>query len=143
MHRSQEIINTITTLLTGLDTTGSNVAQTRVYPARTTPAITIQRGADTIEQILNGSVVDRFLEVIVSIHVSDSPDQLDLVASNVAEETYIAMIADITLGLDYVIDTDLIAEQAPEMSPDAETPTMLLQQQWRIHYRHSYTDPAN
>lgn len=141
MHRSQEILSTITTLLTGLSFTGSNVLQTRYYPTQNLPALTIQREADTVQDFLSNSFVDRYLELSVSIHVAGDPTKLDESASDIAAEVYTAILANPNLGLSYVIDAIPLGDSSPEISGESETPTMLLQQQWRIHYRHSYQNP--
>ena len=85
--------------------------------------------------------MDRFLEVVISIHVKGSPDTLDLQATNIAKETYTALMFDPTLGLDFVIDLIPLGELDPDLSGEAQEPTMQLPQAWRIHYRHDYRNP--
>lgn len=141
-HRSKEVLDAFVAALTGLSTTGDNVDLTRAYPWDKEAAITVRRGTDSVQQYLTNTFIDREFEVVVTLHVRVSADQIDIYLSQMAGESHVAIMADPTLGLSFVEDVDLIQEAEPAVSGEAETPTALMEQRWRVQYRHNISDPS-
>jgi len=99
-HVRQQIREQISTTLTGLTTTGSNVYQSRVYPLENInlPALIIYTKSETSEPIVIGTdrVMSRELSIIVEGYVkatSNFDDTIDTISKEVEE----AIAADRTL----------------------------------------------
>lgn len=145
-HREQEIFNAIVTAVTGLTTTGSNVYPHRVYdlPASNAAAIGVRLGpsvptADDGYQ--NISFVDRLCVVYTRVHLKVTEASLDDQLLKVEREIWQAIMADRTLGLAFVIDTQPGGREESELD-QAEKPTLACDIEWRVLYRHSLTDPG-
>jgi hypothetical protein len=97
-HIRQQIREKIGTILTGLNTTGSRVYESRVYPLETVPALVIYTKAESSEPIVIGTdrVMSRELSVVVEGYAkatSNFDDTIDTISKEVEE----AIAADRTL----------------------------------------------
>jgi hypothetical protein len=97
-HIRQQIREKIGTTLTGLNTTGSRVYESRVYPLETVPALVIYTKAESSEPIVIGTdrVMSRELSVVVEGYAkatSNFDDTIDTISKEVEE----AIAADRTL----------------------------------------------
>ena len=122
-HIRKSIRDNITTALTGLTTTGSNVYQTRFYPLAEAklPALTVYTKSEATEYgtINPPRTQMRTLEVTVEAYVSGNSgvdDTLDTIAVEVEE----ALAADVTRGGN-AKDT-LITSFDADFSGDGENP---------------------
>lgn len=139
-HRAETILDTVTTLLTGLATTGTNVYRARVYPVDAFPAITVEKGED-IAREAEDAVLDTVLREMVLrvvMHVNQNTN-VETTLHQVAAEVYAALAADATLGLSYVFDCDIIGDDAPEIEDSQDLPVARLVSNWAIFYEHSKT----
>lgn len=100
-HVRQQIREYFGTNLTGLNTTGSNVFESRVYPLDNTrlPALLIYTKSEASEPIVIGTdrVMSRELSVVVEGYVKSTTnfdDTIDTISKEVEE----AIAADRTLG---------------------------------------------
>ena len=97
-HIRQQIREKFGTTLTGLNTTGSRVYESRVYPLETVPALIIYTKEESSEPIVIGTdrVMSRELSVVVEGYAkatSDFDDTIDTISKEVEE----AIAADRTL----------------------------------------------
>jgi hypothetical protein len=89
-HIRQQIREKIGTILTGLNTTGSRVYESRVYPLETVPALVIYTKAESSEPIVIGTdrVMSRELSVVVEGYAkatSNFDDTIDTISKEVEE----------------------------------------------------------
>jgi len=145
-HRAEQILDAIKTTVTGLATTGANVARDRVYPIGATinNALSIYQGSDDPATTEDQSwfILHSFLafRIDIQIRLSSSIDisqQLNLIR----KEIVIALQADPTLGLGFVVD--LIEGSALEPIEDhADQPIAKQSFNWTVHYERSRADPS-
>lgn len=143
-HRAESIIDTVKTRVTGLTTTGSNVFRGRVYPAQASelPGLWLYLGPDEPQADYSQDLIDSLLTVHIEAAVKSPTAQIDTELNKIREEVTIALQADYTQGLAYVIDT-LEGEVAePELSGEGEQPVGVLRMTWQFLYRRSRTDPG-
>lgn len=122
-HVRQSIRSNITTTLTGLATTGSNVHQTRFYPLAEAklPALTIYTKSEETEYgtVKVPRTQVRSLAVTVEAYVSGNSgvdNTLDTIATEIEEALY----TDLTRG-GFAKDTQITGFEA-EFSGDGENP---------------------
>ena len=122
-HIRKLIRDNITTALTGLTTTGTNVYQTRVYPLAESklPGIAIYTKSEDVEYqtITTPRAQERVLLVAVEAYVkalANYDDTLD----TIAEEVEAALYTDLTRG-GYAKDTRVISFDS-QFSGDADQP---------------------
>lgn len=138
-HRSETILETVKTRLTGLATTGSRVERARIWAVEECPAIAIDKGDDLPRDDARGfSHQDRQLDFVVTAFVKATGNPESALAQ-IAAEVYAALFADVTQGLAYVMDTHWIGDAQPEFSTETETRTASMRMSYRIWYRHSIT----
>ncbi|MGR8917980.1 MAG: hypothetical protein ACU85V_00055 [Gammaproteobacteria bacterium] len=59
---------------------------------------------------------------------------------DLAAEVHALIMADYTLGLSYVVDTDPLGFEEPELDDDGDQVRALLRMNWRTHFRTSVAD---
>lgn len=134
----------VLTKVTGLTTTTANAFRGRVRPlqAAELPALFVYQGQDEITQNLLQGQLNSVLTVHLDAVVKSASAQVDTVLNMIREQVTIALQADYTQGLSYVIDTREIAADAPDLSGDADQPTGVMRMNWQIHYRRSRANPG-
>lgn len=135
MHTAKQIFDAITAAVTGLATTGNRVEQTRGYPVGRLPALTVQVISSNPERTLAEAYIDERLDVEVLAHVAGSADTLDDQLFQIHAEIYSAVMANRSLGLPFVIDTEPGAFRV-ENQDGAETPTAMATVSFSVSYRH-------
>lgn len=134
-HRAETILQTITTTLTGLTTTGANVTRARAYNLAALPALTIAKGADqVIEDWVMGGI-GRKLQIEITAH-AQATDNLETRLNQIATEVYAALTANTTQGLIYVYETELKSDNAPQIESELSQPTGQMSMTWEIEYEH-------
>lgn len=143
-HRTEQILSAIQALVTGLVTTGANVDRGRYYPidAAIAHALTVAQGQAVLSSEQTNSFVDVELEVRVIAHTKQQANNLDTVLNQIAKEVYIAIMADRSLALPFVIDTHWRGTTLPELSGETEAPAARQEIIFAVKYRHSITDPS-
>ena len=142
MHRAELIMQEVLANITGLTTTGANVERSRVYKIDALPALTLEQGEDAVaDESTNMAFIDRLLSIRIVAHAKAVSD-FDQVLNTIREEVYIALMADRTQGLGFVIDTMPMGDDEPEFSADSEKPVGKQVINFAIHYRHSVTNPG-
>jgi len=140
MHRAEAIMDAVNTAILGLTTTATRVVRARVRTVENAPALSLEQGADDVNPELSSfPKVARELNVKIIAHVKDNVDadsNLNLIRS----EVFAAMRADNALNLTYVVDIDLIGDDEPEFTGEADQIVGRQVMNYVVKYRHSWTD---
>lgn len=141
-HKAEQILGAVTTALTGLTTTGSNVQRARVYevPDGVDQALSIQMGADELLEEGNMAYIDRLLNIEVVAHAKAGTG-VDTTLNQIRAEVHQALYTDRTQGLGFVINTYCNGDDAPEFSGEADSPVARQVLNYVVHYRHAVADP--
>lgn len=149
LHRAEQILAQVATLLTGLTTTGANVTRARIYPHADTalPALSILQGEDNPRRDDEAGAlmafIDHELEVVIDAHVQAASGVLDTTLNLIRKEISIALHADRQIGLPtIVINTIEGGAEAPELSGEGAQRTARQRLHYFIKYRRSRTDPS-
>ena len=146
--RAETITAAVTTLLTGLATTGANVQRGQVYPheADKLPALSVFMGDDVIEMELQTAWLDWQLTILVETTVKVTTDYttyqslVDQQLNAIREEVHAALLANHTLGLAYVHDIEPISASRPRLSGEGDTPMASQVLTFNVKYRTSRAD---
>src|SRR3990172_190104 len=132
-HRREQIIDAVKTTLTGLITTGSNVFRGRVQelPDASLPALCIYQGEDREIGQYAQAKIDRELDITVEVLVKTSTTQVDELLNLIAKEVCVALQADYTQGLNFVINSIEGDTGKPELSGEGEKPSAAMAMQWK------------
>ena len=97
-HKRTSIRNNVTTTLTGLTTTGSNVFESRIYPNELAklPLLNIYSNTETSELSSIGKI-ERNLEIMVE-GFAKATTNVDEALDTIAKEVEIALATDLTRG---------------------------------------------
>jgi len=146
-HNREQVMDAVTTIVTGLATTGANVFRARVFPQdqANLPALLVYQGED--EPILDTEsqqydFIDSVLSVIIEAWVNASSGNIDETMNLINKEVIIALQADRTQGLGFVIDTDEGVVSAPELLDEGNKRTGFMTMEFFIKYRRQRTDPS-
>jgi len=140
-HRAIAILDAFTTALLDLPSVGDNVFKGRIQDFENTPSHSIYLGQSTAE-INNTSIVDQAQIIRDEITVAGREEELDAELLNIHREAYVAIMADITLGLPFVIDTFLVGMAEPDYNDEGRYAIQTAVFTWQVNYRHSYLDPG-
>jgi len=133
-HLRQQIRDRITTTLTGLATTGSNVYQTHVYPLAESklPGIAIYTNSHDIEPLTIDPprTLRNMLDVVIEIYAkgSSSDDTLD----TICEEVELALYND--LELNGLAQDSYQVSMEVSQSGDGDQPVTLGRMVYRVTY---------
>jgi len=97
-HKRTSIRNNVTTTLTGLTTTGSNVFESRIYPNELSklPLLNIYSNSETSELLSIGKI-ERNVEIMVE-GFAKATANVDEALDTIAKEVEIALATDLTRG---------------------------------------------
>lgn len=143
-HRREQILDAVVTTLTGLTNTAGNVFRGRVHavPENKLPALCVYQGEDREIGQYAQAKIDRELDITVEALVKTSTEQVDELLNTIAKEVCVALQADYTQGLNFVINTIEGDTGKPELSGEGEKPAAAMTMLWKFHYRRSRTDPS-
>lgn len=143
-HRAEQIVAAVVTKITGLTTTGARVYRGRLYPLQPTelPALLVYLGADTDGVTLGQSLRESVLNIGLDAVVKTVATQIDTLLNQVRKEVTIALAADHTQGLGFVLDSIEGDAAEPEPSGEVDQPTGRQRLNWQFRYRRSRTDPS-
>jgi hypothetical protein len=139
-HVRKQIRDDVTTAITGLATTGTNVFQSRVYPneAAKLPSLCVYTTTESSEVIsLNPARIGRELEVVVEGYVKAKTgldDTLDTIAVEVEE----ALAVDITRG--GIAHETFITGTEIGLSEEGEQPIGIIKMTFQVNYVTASTD---
>lgn len=145
-HRREQVMDAVVTKVTGLITTGTRVHRARVFPqeAAALPALLVYQGPDIPVDDDNEKYdfIDSDLEINIEVWVQASTGNVDETLNLINKEVVIALSADRTQGLNFVIDTNEDEVSEPEFSGDGNKRTGKMIMQFIVLYRRSRTDPS-
>ena len=146
-HRATQIFARFGVLLNNLATTGANIFPHRGYALaeNVNNALTTRLGPDmpvADEGYTNIGFMDMDLIIHVRIHARTTEANLDDQLMLIRKEIHIALMADHTLGLAFVLDIIPAGMDEPSYESDGEKPTIAADTHWKVRYRHSITDPS-
>jgi hypothetical protein len=97
-HKRTSIRNNVTSTLTGLTTTGSNVFESRIYPNELAklPLLNIYSNTETSELLTIGKI-ERNLEIMVE-GFAKATSNIDEALDTIAKEVEVALGNDLTRG---------------------------------------------
>ncbi|MCH7882125.1 MAG: hypothetical protein IIB69_11250 [Proteobacteria bacterium] len=146
--RAEQIIQAVKTLITGLATTGANVQRGQVHRHQESelPALSLRMGADIPAGEHQTGLVDWELGILIestaSVNASYTANEslIDQVLNSIRKEVHIAIMADHTLGLGFVIDIRPGPANEPILSGESKEPTGSQVVEYIVIYRTSRTD---
>ena len=145
-HRAEQIMDAVVAKLTGLATTGANVTRGRVYniERQAIPHLSIYRGENrpVADADQNMAFSDWVLAVNIEAVVKSATSQIDEVLAQIEKEVTIALKADRTQGLEFVLDTMEAGSSEPALDGDGDQPVATMIMQFLFKYRRSITDPS-
>ena len=146
-HPEDQIMDQVLSLLTGLATTGSNATRGRIRPENPNelPAIGVYLGPDEPVEPEGGTSfqkLDSDLTVKVIAIVTGKEDQLDKKLSQIRREVTVALMADETLGLPFVIVTEEGRAEEPVVDGEGRTFVAYREMSWTVTYRRDRRNPS-
>lgn len=137
--RAISAFDALVTTVTGLTTTADRVRKSRVYllPDSQSNALSIRAGGETVVE-WNSATVHKSREFTISIHVAAKEAEIDDIVLKIESEIWAAIQADVTLGQNFIMDTEFVSSNEIEHEPGAKT-TALVEQTWAVQYVHSIT----
>ena len=140
--KAEQILSAITALVTGLTTTTSSVFRGYPYNIPAVPALGISQGSDTPieDQLDNMSYIDSILQVTITAYykgLSGAETQANLIR----KEVYAAMMANDTLGLNFVHRCKPTGTGKPQIA-QGEQPVSAMDINFDVFYRHNYIDAS-
>lgn len=141
-HRAVDVVEAVHGLLLDLPLVGQNVFKGRVYDYdNNTPSHSLFLGSADAETT-NTQVTDEQQLIRDQITVTGSEEILDKTLLEVHAEAYVKIMADITLGLAFVQETEYLGMSEPDYIEEARRPILQAVFTWRVTYRHSYLNPG-
>ena len=100
-HRAETILEAVKVLVTGLATTGANVARGRAYALGVdqVPALRVSEDTAEIEEAHTPDRLIEILDIVIEAEVAEITDQVDTVLNTIREEITVKLAADHKLGL--------------------------------------------
>lgn len=142
-HRAEQIMQAVVTNVTGLVTTGTNVFRARdaVLPQTSLPALLVYTGDDVPQAMYSQELIDSELRFYIEAIAKSPTAQLDTLLNLIRSEVTVALQADFTQGLQFVIETLEGTADEPELQSEGDQPIAKMRMNWRIIYRRSRTNP--
>lgn len=134
-HKAKLILDAVTALVTGLESTSDRVEQSRAYKKADLPALAVNMGPlNTTVQ--TGNVSNAVLEINIDIYVGGSEDQIDDLILQSHAEIQAALMANPNFGLSFVIDTEAKSLDAPEIELGAKV-IAVTTARFQVTFRHA------
>lgn len=142
MHKTIVIRNAIISSLEPLEISGTVREITRgARNANNYPSISVLIGSDDVAN-KNSAFINWELTVYTDIFIASKDEDVDALAQGVRKEIHKALLADYTLGLDFVTEVDPLGQQDPKHSDDSDVYTSVTRVAWLVRYRTSVADPS-
>lgn len=145
-HRAEQIVEAVKGKVTSLTTTGSRVFRSRTgeLPDGSLPGLVVSQGPDVPRSdggSSSWSYIDGDLTITIDAIVKETSDILaEQKLNRIRKEVTIALMADRTQGLSFVMNTTE-GQAIPELERgDKVRGTMRMD--YTFHYRRSRTDPS-
>jgi len=143
-HRAEQIAVELEVILSNLSITGENVFRGRVHSLddNQIPALAFFIESEQPLEVYNNNLQDRLLEFMIEGYVKTTDaDSIDSQLNQIRKDVTIAINADRTLGLAFVVDT-MEGEARYQLEGEADQNIGSVTMQWSVHYRRSITDPS-
>ena len=143
-HRAETLLVAVVTTVTGLTTTGSNVYRGKLTPIPPTVnnALKVYLGPDAHLADMSPALQDWELTVYLDSYTRSPTLQIDTQLNKIREEVTVALNADHTQGLSFVVNTTEGDADEPELSGQAAAASGSMRMAWKFHYRRSRTNPG-
>lgn len=149
LHRAEQVMVKVLTLITDLTTTTTSVERDRPYSEEQAglPSLSLSMGEDVgkdddDEDSVNQHI-DSVLEINIEAAVNASSGALSTQLNLIRKEIVVALMADHQLGLPtFVHNTKEGPAESPEISGDGEKRIARQGFTWFVKYRRSRTDPS-
>lgn len=143
-HRAETLIEQVRTNLTGLAATSDHVYRGRAYPLepKNLPALLLYLGPDEPLALHSQTLLDSLLTLRIEARVKAPVAQLDTLLNEIREQVTVALQADYTQGLAFVLDTREGAAAEPDFSTESDQPVGSQVYTWQFLYRRSRTNPG-
>ena len=142
MHKSIVIRDRVASLLEPLETNATVREITKgARNANNYPSISVLIGSDDVAN-KNSAFINWELTVYTDIFIASKDEDVDALTQGVRKEIHKALLADYTLGLDFVTEVDPLGQQDPKHSDDSDVYTSFTRVAWLVRYRTSVADPS-
>lgn len=140
----EQIVAAVQTTVTGLTTTGAQVDRGRAddIPSELMPCLRVAMGDDKLEDPYLPALIDAVLDVSVFAHAHDSATNIETLLNKIRGEVTVALLANRTLGLGFVIGIFEVGARKPELAGDLAKPAGRMEIQFQVRYRRSANDPS-
>ena len=137
-HRAEQVLDTIHDNIKGLTSTKNRAYRDYLYDIKTTPAINlIYLGEELADS--RHTTTDWWLNFAIEIYVK--AEGFSTTVNKIRSEITVALFADYTQGLSFVIDLEELDLEQPDTSFESEKPTVRQTMNWRIKYRRNISTP--
>lgn len=142
MHKAIVVRDRVVSLLEPLETSGNVREITKgARHANDYPSISVLIGPDDVAN-KNSAFINWELTVYTDIFIASKDEDVDALTQDVRKEIHKVLLADYTLGLDFVTETDPLGQQDPKHSDDSDVYTSVTRVAWLVRYRTSVADPS-
>ena len=146
LHKAERIMQAVYVLCLDQATTGGNVYRSLVYGHETEklPAINLTMGADTPAETeqQNIALTDYILRVNCdAVCQKLQYSAVETTLNEIRAEITAALLANRTLGLDFVIDVIEVGAEEPQLTGEGEKPMALQRFSFDVKYRRAVNDP--
>ena len=142
MHKAIVVRDKVASLLEPLETSGTVREITKgARHANDYPSISVLIGPDDVAD-KNSAFINWELTVYTDIFIASKDEDVDALTQGVRKEIHKALLADYTLGLDFVTEVDPLGQQDPKHSDDSDVYTSVTRVAWLVRYRTSVADPS-
>lgn len=142
MHKAIVVRDRVVSLLEPLETSGNVREITKgARHANDYPSISVLIGPDDVAN-KNSAFINWELTVYTDIFIASKDEDVDALTQDVRKEIHKVLLADYTLGLDFVTEIDPLGQQDPKHSDESDVYTSVTRVAWVVRYRTSVADPS-
>lgn len=133
-----QILDRFESLLKPLTLTEERVYRGRIYNKDNTPSISIYMGRSPFT--LRGQFIDQSMEIKQLITVTENESNLDKKTLEVFNQSLSVIMADHTLGFNFVKYIEPTGMGEPQILGESSKPIQQTEFAWKVHFRHSLID---
>jgi hypothetical protein len=145
-HRADQVIDAIVALMPSTSTNFKHRVLSLSSEEGDTPARSVRMGEDEPvdeDGMDNFTFIDSRLTVEIDHKLEDPDEQTALERLlEMRRGTHVALMADDTLGLSFVIGTYYGGADAPQRDAEKSLVAGVITSRWFVHYRSNKADPA-
>jgi len=143
LHRAEQVIAAFVTAVTGLTTSGANVARGRdtPWPLETTDALNVYMGPEALIEDESDFPDGYWVQTIfIDVKTRQASVQVDTQLNLMRAEITAAIMADHTLGLAFVQWSQEGDTDEPTIDKSGEQPMASVRTSWLVKYRRNWSD---